>query len=164
MAEQFTAGQAGSPAVAYLHAALALVAERDDVGVVGAVVAHPPAAVVSQFLRHPKYKLADPKTVRNLVMAGGTAIVKVKALAVHENARGIGIGSALLNRCREIYAHCGYTIVYGQMPPTPGLADFYRSCGFTVLDRSAGFDPWVIFGIHSEIHPSADESIFIWHR
>jgi hypothetical protein len=50
------------------------------------------------------------------------------------------------------------------MPLTPGLDSFYRRCGFTVLDTGAGFDPWAVFGIHSYIHPDADERIFIWNR
>ncbi len=80
------------------------------------------------------------------MMAGAIGIAKIKAVAVGESARGRNIGGALLQRCRQVYFHCGYLIVYGQMPPRPGLDAFYRRNGFQVLSEGEGLDLWVIVG------------------
>ena len=37
---------------------------------------------------------------------------------------------------------CGYTVVPGQMPPTPGLDAIYRRNGFEVLSRGEQLDLW----------------------
>jgi GNAT superfamily N-acetyltransferase len=94
-------------------------------------------------------------------LTGGLGIVRIKALAVRPSMRRHGVGAALLQRCRQLYAHCGYLTVYGQMPPTDGLDDFYRRHGFDVLQQGAGFDPGVVFGVHADIHPEPHERIFI---
>lgn len=70
-------------------------------------------------------------------MSGGIALAKVKALAVAEHARGHNISGSLLKRCKQPYFHCGYLILYGQMPPTPGLDAFYTRHGFDVLPTGA---------------------------
>ena len=130
----------------------------------GALVAYPPINVVSEFTDQIGRAAADQTGPMEVMLLGGIAIAKVKAVAVHESARGNGVGSALLDRCRQLYTRCGYMIVYEQMPLTPGLDAFYRKCGFAVLDQGVGFDPWVVFGIHSLIYPQADERMFVWER
>ena len=52
---------------------------------------------------------------------GCIGLTKVKAVAVAESARGQHIAGSLLKRCKQVYQHCGYLVIYGQMPPTPGL-------------------------------------------
>jgi len=164
MAEQFFTHQDDDQRIAYLNACLVLVAEHAEFGIVGALVAYPPINVVSEFIDQIGRSVADQTGPMEVMVLGGIAIAKVKAVAVHESVRGNGVGSALLDRCRQIYTRCGYMIVYGQMPPTPGLDAFYRKRGFAVLDQGVGFDPWVVFGIHSLIYPQADERMFVWER
>ncbi|MEV1175746.1 hypothetical protein [Nonomuraea sp. NPDC049784] len=54
------------------------------------------------------------------MMLGAIGPAKIKAVAVAETERHRGIGAALLKRCRQVYVHCGYLLLYGAMPPTPG--------------------------------------------
>lgn len=91
-------------------------------------------------------------------------IVRIKALAVDETMRGTGIGSGLLYCCQQVFAHCGYMIVYEQMDDTPALERFYRGHGFDVLEPDTGFDPWVVLGVHAEICPDPGECTFVRHQ
>lgn len=158
MAEQFFASQDADQRVPFLHATVVLVAEHDHDGIVGAAVAYPPVAVIRQMVQQAGRLGIDPIKI---VLGGALAIVRIKALAVKPSMRRHGIGGALLQLCRQLYAHCGYLTVYGQMPPTEGLDDFYRRHGFEVLAPGVGFDPWVVFGFHADIHPEPHERIFI---
>jgi GNAT superfamily N-acetyltransferase len=137
------------------------VAEHRDQGIVGTLLAYPPTNVVSDHLTRTKHAKTDPRAHDKLLLSGATLLSKIKALAVTETARRHGIGAALLKRCTQIYFHSGYHLIYGMMPPTPGLDSFYRRRGFSVMDPGAPIDLWVIFGIHSHITPGADERYFL---
>lgn len=161
MGEQLFAAQSGDQRVPFQHATLVLVAEHDDQGVVAAVVAYPPIGVIQQLQQHAQDVGEGPQQALKILLAGATAIARIKALAVVETMRGAGIGAALLQRCWQVYDHCGYAIVYGQASPTPGLDRFYARHGFEVLQPGEGFDAWVVFGIHTQIRPDPDEQTFI---
>ena len=121
MAEQFFAQQnGGNPELAILQAALVLVAEHSERGIVGALVAYPPVSVISQFMNAAAQHSRDPQGPLKALLSGSTCLMRIKAIAVHSSERQNGIGRALIGRCQQIYAHCGYFIIYGQMPPTPG--------------------------------------------
>lgn len=156
--EQWIDHQADDQRVPFLHATAVMVADHEQHGTVGGVVAYPPVAVMRQMVQQAAPMGADPGSI---VLGGAIGLVRVKALAVAESMRGNGIGGALLQRCRQLYGTCGYMIMYGQMPPSPGLDDFYRAHGFDVLEQGVGFDPWVIFGVHADIHPEPHERVFI---
>jgi GNAT superfamily N-acetyltransferase len=81
-------------------------------------------------------------------------------IAVIERTRGQGVGAALLKRCKQIYIHCGYMLLYGQMPPTPDA--LYRRSGFEIEEPGEPIDLWIIFGMHAKTFPGTDERIF--HR
>ncbi|MEH0930895.1 GNAT family N-acetyltransferase [Micromonospora sp. CPCC 205558] len=164
MAEKFTGPQAMDPRRLLPPATLVLVAEHDQRGVVGAVVAYPPGGVLKQLVEHQRQAGLGSQQLFQLVMAGVMWMVRIKAIAVDETMRGLGIGSALLHRCQQIYAHCGYMITYGQMADSPELERFYRSHGFDVLERDSGFDPWVVLGVHAEIRPDPGERTFLRHQ
>lgn len=158
LAEQFFTSQDGDQRVPFLHATVVLVAEHDNDGVIGVVVAYAPVAVIRQMVQQAGRLGID---ATQIVLGGALGLVRIKALAVKPSARRHGVGAALLQLCRHLYAHCGYLTMYGQMPPTEGLDGFYRRHGFEVLEPGTGFDPWVVFGFHANIHPEPDERVFI---
>ena len=132
MAEQFVAHQNDNQLIAYLSAALVLVAEHHEHGISGALIAFPPPNVVTDVLDQTQAEITDPRKRGMLVLAGGLGLTKIQAVAVAEEARGLRIGGSMLTFCANIYFHCGYKFVYGQMPGTPGLETFYRRYGFDV--------------------------------
>jgi GNAT superfamily N-acetyltransferase len=105
--------------------------------------------VADDHLNKTQRTITDPYERGKLLLAGAVGIAKIKAVAVTETARGRNIGGSLLKRCRQVYFHWGYRIIYGQMPPVPGLDAYYRRNGFEVLDEGAGLDLWLVFGVHS---------------
>ncbi|QOC94261.1 GNAT family N-acetyltransferase [Micromonospora craniellae] len=143
---------------------LVLVAEHDEYGVIGALVAYPPGGVIQQLVEHHRRTGLTGEQLSQLVMAGVMWIVRVKAIAVDEAMRGHGIGSALLYRCQQMYARCGYMITYGQMADSPALERFYRNHSFEVLERDSAFDPWVVLGVHTEIRPNPGERTFVRYQ
>ncbi len=159
MATRFAAG--GDVVDAYLHASLVLVADHRDQGIVGTLIAYPPANLVAEFLDHGSTAITG-RAGQHMAMLGGVALAKIKAIAIAEDARGHGIGAALLKRCKQLYFHCGYVLLYGQMPPTPGLDAFYRRSGFEIGQPGEPIDLWGIFGVQAKAFPGADERIF--HR
>ncbi|WP_248966363.1 hypothetical protein [Sphaerisporangium perillae] len=54
MAEQFIISHRDNPVGAYVQAALVLVAEHDEHGIIGALLAYPPTNVVNDHLAHIK--------------------------------------------------------------------------------------------------------------
>jgi GNAT superfamily N-acetyltransferase len=160
LAEQFIA-HPEEQLNAYLSAALILVAEHREHGVIGALIAYPPSNVALDHLRQAKRRITDPRELSKLAMAGAIWAAKVKAVATAAHARGAGVGSALIQCCSQVYFRCGYVMVYGQMPAVPGLDAFYRRNGFDVLDVGDELDMWVVFGVHSRIRTDPDERFFI---
>ncbi len=158
VATGFFTAQGGDQRIPFLRNTLVLVAEHATHGVVGALIAYPPLQVIRQLLEQSRRLGVDPQQI---LLMGAVGIVRVKAVAVSDAMRRQGVGGALLEQCLRVYSTCGYVTAYGQMPPTPGLDTFYRRQGFTVLDRGAGFDPWVVFGVHADVRPEPDECTFI---
>jgi hypothetical protein len=138
MAEQFFTHQWGDQRVLFLHVTLVLVAEHAERGIVGVVVAYPSIGVVRQVMQHGRRVGADPGPI---VLTAAMALVRVKALSVAEGLRRQGVGGALVKRRRPVYTHCDYMIMYGQMPPTPGLDGFHRRHGFKGAGPGRGFRP-----------------------
>lgn len=159
MAEQFTLTP-NTPFAAYLRASLVLVAEHRDHGIVGALVAYPPAGIAATAVDH----VQDRKQKNKMLMLGGIGPVKIQAVAVADTARGLGIGGSLLKRCKQIYTRCGYVALYGQMPLESGLETFYRRQGFDVLDVDQGLDLWPIFGVTVHVHANGLERMFVRQR
>lgn len=164
MAEKFTGPQGTDLRRLLPPTTLVLVAEHTVHGVVGVVAAYPPAGVIQQLVEQLRRSGVGGQRLFQAVMSGVMWIVRVKALAVDESMRGTGIGSTLLHRCQQVYAHCGYMLMYGQMHDSPALERFYRRHGFDVLERDTGFDPWVVLGVHAEIRPDPGERTFVRHQ
>jgi hypothetical protein len=69
IAEQFI-GDPDNPLQAYLSAALVLVADDREHGVVGTVVAYPPANLVQLHLDGARRRSTDPRELNNMMMLG----------------------------------------------------------------------------------------------
>lgn len=162
LAEEFAAHPDHS-LIAYLSAALVLVAEHRDHGIVGTVAAYPPPNIAQAHLEAVGPG-AGPDVQELLLLSCAAGLARVRALAVAGPARGLHVCSALLLRCRQVFFACGYAVVYGQMPPTPGLDAFYRSYGFEVLAPGEKLDLWPVFGVHSLIGADPGERFFIRYR
>jgi GNAT superfamily N-acetyltransferase len=150
------------PLMVYLSAALVLVAEHRDDGIIGTLIAYPPPNITQNHLDAARDVGEQQRS--ELMMLGAIGPAKIKAVAVAESARGRHIGSALIQRTRQIYFTCGYILIYGTMTSAPGLDVFYRRCGFQVLDPGEGLDLWPVFGVHSHIEAGPAERFFVRYK
>ncbi|MEV0561473.1 GNAT family N-acetyltransferase [Dactylosporangium sp. NPDC050588] len=164
MAGQFFSHQGGDSVVPLQQVTLVLVAEHPARGVVGVVLANPPINVIHQLTDQSRRAAVGRQQVTQILLSGTLGIARIRALAVAEEFRGRGVGGELLRRCWQLFDHAGYLIVYGQAPDTEQLERFYRSQGFDVLAPGAGWDPWVVFGVHADVRSDAEERVFIRHR
>ena len=105
----------------FLRLTLALVAETDGAGTVGAALAFPPVGTIMHQLKQLQALGAPEPTQIELTLAGTLRVSRIKAVGVRENARRSGVGAALVDACTSAFGGLGYPIVYGIMPPTPGL-------------------------------------------
>uniref|UniRef100_UPI003F498D18 GNAT family N-acetyltransferase n=1 Tax=Actinoplanes sp. CA-151224 TaxID=3239904 RepID=UPI003F498D18 len=95
---------------------LAAVDEQNTV--LGVLMALPPVRILGQFLQagYP------PRMVTSAVHI----VAKLKGVAVAEDARGRGIGTALITACTQVYTTLGWGAIYGQFDKKrPRLADYY---------------------------------------
>ena len=131
----------------------ALVAEDDAGRKVGAFLAYPPAAVLRQF--------GEAGVPLPQLTVTALAVAKIARLAVEEEVRGRGVGSALLKHGTSIYLQLGYLLLYGQLVTGRGLEAYYASRGFTVLDQHERIPLDVIIGHPASVGPDqADQRVF----
>ncbi|MEU4806199.1 hypothetical protein [Actinosynnema sp. NPDC023587] len=149
-----------NPILAYLSAALVLVAEHRDHGVVGALLAYPPLTAASQIIDRMAEVGFDDHEQYKTVLGIGMFLVRVKVVAVAEHARGDNLGGSMLKIATRIYDQCNYEIIYGAMPDDRGLDVFYRRAGFTVHGPADALDLFVMFGRDTKIWPGAGERLF----
>jgi hypothetical protein len=128
MVEQFSAHR-DNGLLAYLSAALVLVAEHREDSIIGALVAFPPPNVAAGVLDQTEQKITDPCAREDDEEdddddggRGGPG---------QGSGRGSGrAGSwpayrrSLLAFCSKIYRHCGFMFVYGQTAVGARLEDF----------------------------------------
>lgn len=151
----------GGMVSAFMHASLVLVGDHRDRGIVGTLIAYPPGNLINELIGSGRISPSE-QGGQQVIMLGAVLLTKIKTIAVVEHARGQGVGAALLKRCKQVYSHCGYMLLYGAMPPTPGLDAFYRRCGFDIQQPGDPIDLWRVYGIPVMAVPGADERIF--HR
>ncbi len=65
---------------------------------------------------------------------------KIKAVAVSEDARGRGIGAALLKQCVQLYEQLDYTLLFGEFDTGRDLGPYYTRQGFNVLRPEQAID------------------------
>ncbi len=97
---------------------------------------HATAADVAEWIESGRVYVA---TVDGTVVVGvrleatGEDRVKLSRLAVHEDWKGAGIGSVLLDHAEAAVRESGYGTVWLTTPPDhPFLPEFYRSWGYEV--------------------------------
>jgi GNAT superfamily N-acetyltransferase len=126
-----------------------LVADHPVDGVVGVLLALPPAAALSHT------GLPEMEALVGLVK-----VIKLKAVAVDAAHRGAGIGAALVRTSCRLYAQLGYAMMYGQFRMGSGLEAYYQRLGFAVLDKGAGFQ-LPMFSVPFGIRTEPGEQIFV---
>jgi len=130
-----------------------LIAEDDAGRRVGALLAYPPAAVLRQ--------IGEAGVPLPQLTVTALAVTKIARLAVEEEVRGHGVGSALLKHGTSIYLQLGYFLIYGQLVTGRGLESYYASRGFTVLDQHERISLDVILGYPVSVGPDqADQRVF----
>lgn len=153
-----------NPMKAYLDSALLLVADHQQDGVVGGLIAYPPVNVAEQVADRQHLAGAPQGEVKKTIAATCMFLTRIKAVAVDEDARLGGVGASLLERCKQIYDYCRYRIIYGAMPDKPGLDRFYRRAGFTVQDHGEPLDLYVLYGVATFVSADIGERIFVRHH
>ena len=147
------AAAAGKPDDAMPGLVLVLVAEGRDGLLRGVLQAVPPSNVLADGVE-------GGVPLLNAVL-GAAKVAKIRALAVAEDARGIGIGQTLIRRSVRTYLQLGYLLVYGQFPTGSGLEKYYARQGFTVLDEGQHIDLSRLgLPIHIRTDPSEPERLF----
>ncbi|MFH8736785.1 GNAT family N-acetyltransferase [Streptomyces sp. NPDC017964] len=109
---------------AALALSLPLVAQDRDGVVVGALLALPSGTVV---------KTVGDAGFKQHALLAMLKYAKIKGVAVAEEARGLGVGGALLKRCSQVYRELDFVLLFGEFETERALGPYYESHGFTVL-------------------------------
>lgn len=123
---------------------------------IGALHALPPASVLAQVM--------GKGVPAELATVGAFAVVKIRAVAVAESARGQGVAAALLKRCLQLYFQLGYFVAYGQFSNGSGLETYYARQGFQVLGDGEGLDLGPNLGLPFGIQAEPGERLFLRWR
>ncbi len=126
---------------------LLLVAVDEQNAVIGVLMALPPFRILGQA-RQAGVPIAD-------VLVAAKTVVKIKAVAVAPDARGAGVGSALISQCVALYPELGWRLIYGQISDDGSLDDYYTRLGCTVLDRHQGIDLANLLRFPAQHQPNA---------
>ncbi|MGR3875663.1 GNAT family N-acetyltransferase [Streptomyces graminifolii] len=118
------------PAAAALS--LPLVAQDRDGHVIGALLTVPSGRIISDIAQLPGSQ--------QHALLSMLKYAKIKALAVREDARGHGVGAALLKRCVQVYWQLDYMLLFGEFATERDLGPYYRPQGFTVLRPGQAID------------------------
>ncbi|MGW3956031.1 GNAT family N-acetyltransferase [Streptomyces sp. NPDC004752] len=86
---------------------------------------------------------------------------KIKALAVREDARGRGIGAALLKQCAQLHWQMNYLMLFGEFETQRGLGPYYARQGFSVLESGQTVDVGeVLAGVPMHLGSRPGEALF----
>ncbi|WP_431946053.1 GNAT family N-acetyltransferase [Micromonospora marina] len=146
----------------FLRLTVALVAESDDTGVTGAALAFPPVGIIMNQLKQLRSLGASDETRVQLTLAGALRVSRIKAVAVRDDARRSGVGSALVQACNSAFSQLGYSSIYGIMPPSIGLRMFYSGLGFTILPPGQPYT-FAAAGLPTAVQADDGEQIFYLH-
>lgn len=151
------AAAAGHLQQAALALSLPLAAQNKDGELVGALLALPPGMVV-QTVEQAGYP--------QQALAAMVKYAKIKAVAVTEDARGQGLGAALIKRCAQIYWQLDYMLLFGEFDIERHLESYYTRQGFTVLEPGTTTDVGVVLtGWPIGLGAGPGEQLFFrWNR
>ncbi|MGW6958780.1 GNAT family N-acetyltransferase [Streptomyces chartreusis] len=146
---------AGELQAAAAELSLPLVARDGDGQVIGALLGVPSGTVASGLSRLPGF--------RQQVLMSMLTYAKIKAVAVSEDARGRGIGAALIKRCVQVYGQLDFTLLFGEFDTGRELGPFYMRQGFTVLRPGQAIDVGTLLtGV--PLHLGAGEGLTFFYR
>ncbi|MFB6791745.1 GNAT family N-acetyltransferase [Streptomyces olivaceus] len=132
---------------------LPLVAQDRDGQLVGALLTVPSGTIAEMASRLPGDAPYD--------LVSMLKYTKIKALAVREDARGAGIGAALLKRCVQIHWQLEYHMIFGEFETQRALGPYYTRQGFTVLEPAETIDVGtVLAGFPMQLGAQPDEALF----
>lgn len=132
---------------------LPLAAHDRDGRVVGALLTVPSAAIAEMASRLPGDAPYD--------LVSMLKYAKIKALAVDGEARGAGIGAALLKRCVQIHWQLDYHMLFGEFETERALGRYYARQGFSVLDPAQTIDVGtVLAGYPMRLGAQPGEALF----
>ncbi|MGW7363112.1 GNAT family N-acetyltransferase [Streptomyces sp. NPDC054841] len=142
---------------AALALTLPLVAQDRDGELVGALLALPPGMV---------FQTVSEAGYEQHALLSMLKYTKIKALAVAEDARGRGLGAALLKRCTQLYWQLDFMLLYGEFETSRALEPFYARQGFTVLKPGETTDiGYVLTGRLIGLGAGRGEQLFFrWNR
>ncbi|WPO76236.1 GNAT family N-acetyltransferase [Streptomyces sp. KN37] len=136
---------------------LPLVAQDREGQVLGALLAVPSGTVISTVTRLPGH---EQHALLSMLKHG-----KIKAVAVSEDARGQGIGAALLKRCVQLYWQLDYMLLFGGFETPRALGPYYTRQGFTVLRSGQTIDVGTLLaGVPIQLGAGPGETLFYWWR
>ncbi|WP_259294732.1 GNAT family N-acetyltransferase [Streptomyces canus] len=134
---------------------LPLVARDSEGHVLGALLAVPSGVVVAGLARLPGSQ--------QVVLLSMLTYAKIKAVAVSEDARGRGIGAALLQWCAQVYWQLDYTLLFGEFDTERNLGRYYTRQGFSVLGPGQTIDVGSLL-TGSPLHLGAGPGLTFFHR
>ncbi|TDU67857.1 GNAT family N-acetyltransferase [Streptomyces sp. KS 21] len=135
---------------------LVLVAEDASGQIIGVCEVIPPATTIMSMR-----SMGYPDV---MAMMLAVTVGKVRGLAVDEDVRGQGWGSALLRRTMQVYDQLGFVALEGSFDVgSPHLEAFYRGHGFEVLDVG-GKVQMDHLGPVVQIGSDDSERMFVRHR
>ncbi|MFI9835246.1 GNAT family N-acetyltransferase [Streptomyces sp. NPDC051913] len=134
---------------------LPLVARDGNGQVIGALLGVPSGTVASGLSRLP--------VSRQQILMSMLTYAKIKAVAVSEDARGGGIGAALLKRCVQLYGQLDYTLLFGEFDTGRDLGPYYVRQGFTVLRPGQAVDVGTLL-VGVPLHLGAGPGLTFFYR
>ncbi|MER6297703.1 GNAT family N-acetyltransferase [Streptomyces althioticus] len=145
-----TGGELSAAAAAM---SLPLVAQNRDGQLVGALLTVPSGTIAEMASRLPGDAPYD--------LVSMLKYTKIKALAVRTDARGAGVGAALLKRCVQIHWQLGYHMIFGEFEVQRALGPYYARQGFSVLEPGQTIDVGtVLSGFPMYLGSQPGESLF----
>ncbi|MFB6772812.1 GNAT family N-acetyltransferase [Streptomyces sp. NPDC056337] len=147
------AAQGGDLLLAAAALSLPLVATDRSGQVVGALLGVPSGAVTEMVTRLPGH---DQHALVAMIR-----YAKIKAVAVDKDARGRGIGAALLKRCVQVYWQLDYMLLFGEFETTRALGPYYTRQAFTVLEHGQTTDVGTLLcGVPMRLGAGPGETFF----
>jgi GNAT superfamily N-acetyltransferase len=139
------------PAAAALS--LPLVAQDRDGQVVGALLGVPSGTVIGTVAQLAGYQ--------QHALLSMLKYAKIKGLAVRDDARGRGIGAALLKRCVQVYWQLDYMLLFGEFDTARDLGPYYTRQGFTVMRPGETIDVGTLLaGVPVQLGAGPGETFF----